>query len=114
NLAGTYALGKDIDATGGAMAPLGNISPTQFTGILDGLNHTISNVIIAPNVGTTNVGLFGVIGAAGIVRNLNIDHATITADPNTTGPGQFVGVLAGTNAGLVSNVTITNSTVSNG
>jgi filamentous hemagglutinin family protein len=114
NLAGTYALSKDINATGGAMAPLGNISPTQFTGTLEGLGHTISNVIIAPNVGTTNVGLFGVIGFGGVVKNLNIDHATITADPATTGPGQFVGVLAGTNAGFVSNVHVTNSTVSNG
>ena len=114
NLAGTYALGRDIDASGGPISPLGNISPTQFTGILDGFggigsNRTISNLTIAPNSGTTNVGLFGVIGAGGMVRNLNIDNASVTADPKTPPPGQFVGVLAGSNAGSISNVTITNS-----
>ena len=49
NLAGTYALGKDIDALSVSnFTPLGN-----FTGILDGhgglgTNHTISNLTIAP------------------------------------------------------------------
>jgi filamentous hemagglutinin family protein len=119
NLAGTYALGKDINATGGAMAPLGNISPTQFTGTLDGFggfgpNRTISNVTIAPTSGTTNVGLFGVIGATGVVRNLNIANASITADPNTPPPGQFIGVVAGTNAGTISNVSVLSGSVSNG
>ena len=122
NLAGTYALGKNIDASGAAMAPLGNISPTQFTGILDGYGgiggagnfRTISNMTIAPTSGTTNVGLFGVIGATGVVRNLIITNASITADPNTPPPGQFIGVVAGANAGTINNVLVTNSSVSNG
>jgi filamentous hemagglutinin family protein len=117
NLAGTYALGANIDASSIAnFTPLGNISPTQFTGILDGfggidVNRTISNLAIAPTSGQTGVGLFGVIGAGGIVRNLNIDSASVTADPLVVGPGQFVGVLAGQNAGSISGVTITNSTI---
>jgi hypothetical protein len=35
----------------------------------------------------------------------------VTANPNAPAPGQFVGMLAGQNAGLISNVTVTNSTV---
>ena len=118
NLAGTYALGKDINAISiPNFAPLGNISPTQFTGILDGTNlaggrYTISNLTIAPTSGTTNVGLFGVIAATGIVRNLNITGASVTADPNTSGPGQFVGVLAGANAGTISNVSVSGTLTS--
>jgi filamentous hemagglutinin family protein len=117
NLAGNYALSKDINA--GSIpnfVPIGNTSP-NFTGIFDGQNHTISNLHIAPvnpvNFGIS-VGMFSTIGATGVVKNLTIDQATVTANPNATGPGQFVGVLAGTNAGLVSNVNVTNSTVSHG
>ena len=115
NLAGNYALGRDIDATGGPFTPLGT-----FTGIFDGsgglgFNHTISNLTIAPtnpvNVGI-GVGLFSAIGFGGTVKNMNFDHASITANPNATGPGQFLGVLAGTNAGTISDVNVTNSTVS--
>ena len=110
NLAGTYALGSDIEAGGVPITPLGNISPTQFTGILDGFggigsNRTISNLTIAPTSGTTNVGLFGVIGAGGMVRNLNIDNASVTADPKTPPPGQFVGVVAGIKRRADHNVT---------
>jgi mucin-19 len=123
NLAGTYALGRDIDASGAPINPLGNISPVRFTGILDGAKldgtrYTISNLTVAPHTGTTNVGLFGVIGAGGVVRNLIISNASVTADPTTPPPGQFVGVLAGENAGTVTNVsvagTITNGTAQNG
>src|SRR6185503_14012262 len=78
-----------------------------FTGKFDGLGNTITNLTVAPvNPGITNVGMFGVIGATGVVNNLNIANATITANPNAPAPGQFVGVLAGTNAGLVDTVTV--------
>ena len=82
-----------------------------------GTNYTISNLTIAPTTPSrvgVGVGLFSTIGATGVVRNLIIDNATVTANPNVTGPGQFVGVLAGSNGGLVSNVTVTDSTVSHG
>ena len=57
--------------------------------------------------------MFGAIGAGGIVRNLNITNASVTANPNVPPPGQFVGVLAGTNGGTIVNVTVS-GTVSNG
>ena len=66
----------------------------------------------------TNVGLFGVIGATGHVSNLTLTNASITANPNAPPPGQFVGIVAGANAGTISNVgvtgTVTNGSVQNG
>jgi len=110
NLGGTYALGKDINADN--MAPIGSAG-SPFTGLFDGQGHTISNAVIAPiATGVNNIGLFGAIGTAGTVRNLNLTGFQVSANPNVTGPGQFVGVLAGQNAGTIGNVNVTNSTVS--
>ncbi len=109
NLAGTYALGRDINADN--MAPIGSTS-TPFTGLLDGQGHTITNAIIAPTgSGDNNIGLFAAIGTGGTVRNLTLDNFHVTANPNVEGPGQFIGVLAGSNAGTIDNVHVTNSTV---
>jgi filamentous hemagglutinin family protein len=114
NLAGNYALGRDIDAiTIPNFTPIG-YPGGQYTGRFDGLGHTISNLTIAPVAPAAfgvSIGLFSTIGATGHVNNLIIDNATVMANPNVTGPGQFVGVLAGTNGGTVSNVHVTNSTV---
>ncbi len=103
NPGGTYALGRNIDA--GSIA---NFTPIQnFTGLLDGQGQTIANVTIASTA--ENVGLFGSIGGAGVVRNLNL------ADVTVSGLGsQFVGTLAGTNAGTISNVSATDVAVSVG
>jgi filamentous hemagglutinin family protein len=108
-LGGTYALGRDINADN--MAPIGSAG-SPFTGLLDGQNHIISNAVIAPTAsGVDNIGLFGTIGPTGTVRNLTLDQFQVSANPNVTGPGQFIGVLAGQNAGTISNVQVTNSTV---
>ena len=121
NLAGTYALGKDIDAASiPNFAPIGSVS-SRFTGILDGngglgLNYSISNLTIAPTAPSAtsiSIGMFGSIGATGHVQNLTITNASVTANPNVTGPGQFIGILAGSNGGTISNVTV-DGTVSGG
>jgi hypothetical protein len=76
--------------------------------VLDGQGHTISNLTIAPNdFSTNNIGLFATIGPSGIVRNLTLDQVSVTANRSVKG-GQFVGTLAGQNAGLISNVLVTN------
>src|SRR6266545_3716634 len=103
NVGATYALGRNIDA--GSIA---NFTPIQnFAGLLDGQGQTIANVTIASTA--QNVGLFGSIGSAGVVRNLNL------ADVTVSGLGsQFVGTLAGTNAGTISNVSASDVAVSVG
>ncbi|WP_116137219.1 filamentous hemagglutinin N-terminal domain-containing protein [Trinickia diaoshuihuensis] len=77
DLAGNYALGRDIAFNGGYINQLAGAAP--FTGQFDGLGHTIDGVQIAVDDGGTYFGragaLFGVIGAAGVVRNVGITNS---------------------------------------
>src|SRR5438445_1978465 len=118
NLSGTYALGRDI--TAGNMTPIGTVS-TPFIGTLAGQNYTISNAIItATGNQDNNIGLFAAIGrvstvdnlgnvltTVGNVRNLNLTNFQVSANANVTLAGQFIGTLAGSNAGTITNVTAT-------
>jgi len=103
NVGGTYALGRNIDA--GSIA---NFAPIpNFTGLFDGQGQTIANLMISSTA--QNVGLFGSIGSTGEVRNLNLIGVTASGLDS-----QFVGILAGTNAGTLSNVSATDVAVSVG
>ncbi|MGZ3291885.1 MAG: S8 family serine peptidase, partial [Xanthobacteraceae bacterium] len=103
NTSGTYALGRDINA--GSIA---NFAPIpNFTGLFDGQGQIIVNLTIASTA--QNVGLFGSIGSTGVVRNLNLIDVTASGLNS-----QFVGALAGTNAGTISNVSASNVAVSVG
>ena len=108
NLSANYALSKDIYAAGMSFTPIGPV----FNGQFDGLSHTISNLTVAPTTRDVfNIGLFGAIGPNGAVRNLTFDHASAAANSTAAGSLQFVGILAGTNNGLITNVNTTNSSV---
>ena len=100
NPGGTYALGRDIKNVNNSIA---NFSPIpNFTGLFDGQNLTVSNVTINAPSDSKSVGLFDTIDRTGIVRNLNLTDVTVNGLNS-----QFVGTLAGTNAGTVSNVSVT-------
>ena len=108
-LGGTYALGKNIDATGFVSAGSG----TTLTGTLDGngglgTNYTISNLTLSSN--QSPVGLFGFIGTSGTVRNLNMANVSLTA----TGNLLFMGPLAGENDGTISNVQVLSGAINGG
>jgi filamentous hemagglutinin family protein len=115
NMSGTYALGRDINATGfrGFTG-----SGVTFNGVLDGngglgVISTISNLtLIAPdnNGNGSSYGLFPFIGAAGIVRNLNLANVSISAGDDL----QFLGTLTGDNSGKISNVSVLSGTVNGG
>ena len=93
---GIYALGTNIDASGIAnFSPIGN-SESSFVGILNGQGYTISNLTI--NSTAQYVGLFGYIGANGVVSNLGVTNANIVA--SGTGGAQ-VGSIAGFNSGTI-------------
>jgi hypothetical protein len=103
NLAGNYALGRDIDASatagwnsGAGFVPIGN-AVTPFTGKLYGVAQTITNLRINRPT-TDHVGLFGQIDASGEVSNVVFDGAHITGQ-------EHVGTLAGINHGLVTFIT---------
>lgn len=95
NLSGNYALGTNIDATAATnFTPLG-----IFSGQLNGLNHSISNLTINQST-LGRVGLFSELGMGAAVSNLTLANVNITG--NT-----WVGALAGLNSGRVSNVHVT-------
>ncbi|MFA5371943.1 MAG: MBG domain-containing protein [Sideroxydans sp.] len=117
NLAGNYALGTNIDATGTALwnsdglggyfgfVPVGN-SVSNFTGKLDGMGHAITGLTINTPFGT-NVGLFGYMANAS-VTNLNLINTSVTGQ-------DWVGSLAGVMInGSVSNVTAGGSLTASG
>ncbi|MDE7442764.1 MAG: hypothetical protein K2M65_01220, partial [Muribaculaceae bacterium] len=64
-----FKVTKDIDATGVAFEPIATMA--EFKGIFDGNNKTISNIKITTAVDGT--GLFGRVGAGGVIKNLTID-----------------------------------------
>ena len=105
NLAGTYALGRDIDASataswngGAGFSPIGNFS-TQFTGSFDGQGRVISNLAI--NLPSTNhVGLFGYAGAGAALSNVSLQAATVAGAAR-------VGILVGLSRGTISNASAT-------
>jgi filamentous hemagglutinin family protein len=106
NLAGSYALGKNLDMTGVVgYTPIGS-NATPFAGQFDGLNREISNLTInSPAV--SQVGLFGVIGVAGVVKNLGLTNVAINGDAS-------VGALAGVNHGSIFNTYVSGGTVTGG
>jgi hypothetical protein len=99
NLAGTYALGRDIDASataswngGAGFTPLGDYV-TTFTGLFDGQNHTVSGLVIN-RPSTDYVGLFSYLDSSSMVRNVGLLGGSVTGR-------DLVGALAGTNLGVV-------------
>ena len=98
NLAGAYALGKDIDAgasaawnSGAGFAPIG--SSGKFSGKFNGDGHTISNLYIhRPSQGY--VGLFGEL--TGTVKNVGLVNMSVSGN-------MYTGALVGLNYGSISN-----------
>ena len=90
-----FVLTSDLDANDLASdqwMPVGRLD-LPFTGLLDGQDHRISNLIHdAPT--QSWIGLFGVVGEAGVVRNVRIEGFDLQAR-------DAIGSLAGLNLGLI-------------
>ncbi len=101
NLAGNYALGKDLSSKG-FFTPIGLGSTTGFTGQFDGFGHTIDGISVYTIEASDSppLGTFSTIGASGVVRNVNLTNA------NASTGGTLAGLLAGTSAGLIANVSV--------
>ena len=103
NLNGHYALGsnQNIGLTLDnlyAYQPIGS-NTTPFNGIFEGLGNTIKDYNIS--LSTNYVGLFGVIGSSGVVRDINLNATT---DKTFGMQGlNFVGGIAGKNLGSIIN-----------
>jgi filamentous hemagglutinin family protein len=101
SLSDNYVLGGDIDAATAStwnskagFSPIGD-STSFFTGIFDGLGHTISNLPIKLPL-ASNVGLFGYVDVNAQIRNLGLIGGSVSGST-------YVGGLAGQNYGTVSN-----------
>ena len=132
NLAGSYVLANDIDASvtatwnsyTGFVSLGGNGDNTRyFTGIMDGLGHAISALSINRPL-FNNIGLFGYVSNASI-QNIGLSNANIKgntfvgmlvgradtgsiinnsyASGSVSGAYQFAGGLVGLNRGSISN-----------
>jgi filamentous hemagglutinin family protein len=95
NLSGFYVLGTDIDASatsgwnsGAGFAPLGS-SSAPFTGVFDGLNHTITALTIN-RPSHPFVGLFS--DNSGTIRNIGLSGGSVAGSVD-------VGALVGYNTG---------------
>jgi len=120
-----FKLTADLDLTGVAMMPIGNLA-TPFSGTFDGDDRTIANLTIdLPAI--SSVGLFGyVFGVDPGIFNLGLINPNITGDNRvgalagqqssfkgtlsgcyaeggTVNGDLFVGGLVGSNAGAISN-----------
>ena len=78
--------------------PIGRSDSAAFTAIFDGNGHTISNLYI--NSSANYVGLFGYTDVGSEIRNLGLEHGSVT----TTGVSQgiYTGGLVGRNQGSIS------------
>jgi Divergent InlB B-repeat domain/The GLUG motif len=104
DLAGYYMLMNDLDANtpgyaemasdtanqGKGWQPIGTYDE-QFTGTFNGQGHQIRDLFI-DRTGEDTIGLFGRVGQGGIIEDVGVVHASVTA---TAG----VGGLAGFNEG---------------
>ena len=99
-LGNNYALGANIDASAtnglsfrGSFTPIGTAA-TQFSGIFQGLGHTISNLTV--NSLSTDLGLFGNTATSAVIQNIGLVGEVING-------GTTSGGLVGSNNGLISN-----------
>ena len=88
-------LTADIIAEGTDWTPIGNDSK-RFIGTFDGDGHTITGLSTESNAGLSYVGLFGCIGAGGVVQHVGLNGGSIKGNNN-------VGAVAGENWGKIVN-----------
>lgn len=111
DLAGNYALGRDIDASrtsDGSYVPLAGGS-TPFTGQFDGRGHTIT-ALTMQGIGSQSMGMFGTIGSNAVVHDLNVNgNVAMGLDPQDGWEDAIEGILAGVNQGSVLRVNTSGS-----
>jgi len=102
-----YVLGSNI-LISEVWTPISN-----FNGVLNGYNsstgefYKISGLKLY-NMGSENIGLFGQIGLAGAVLNLEVEVTYVTLEASTLSftSDVNVGVIAGKNSGLIMNCSV--------
>ncbi|WP_159907946.1 two-partner secretion domain-containing protein [Caballeronia humi] len=112
DMAGNYALGRDFGSGSPktVIDPIGGATHTAFTGQFDGQHRVLTSFQMNgygqnQKASDAFTGLFAEIGAGGVVRNLRMDgsEALTVSTP--------VGLIAGRNAGTISNVAVSTGSV---
>ncbi len=105
-----FKLTGDIDLTGCPLNMIGSDNPVNgFVGEFDGQGFKLSNMTI--NAPTTNhVGLFRSINESSVIKNLQIENASVIGQKNV---GALLGLWAGYSAEKtqLENISIVNSTI---
>jgi hypothetical protein len=98
NPSGSYALAESFEASGEGTFK-GSAIPTTFTGTFQGLGNTIYDLAVY-GIGTNqHTGLFGWVGSAGTIENLNLVRVSVI---DTKKGGVAAGAIAGENDGTLS------------
>lgn len=104
----TVKLVSDIDLANATWTPIGQTGATEFRGVFDGQNYTISNLNVDSSAQTGehySSGLFGWSEAGAQIKNVKIDGATIKGNHN-------VAVIVGyTYSDKITNCHVTNAVV---
>jgi len=112
NLSGKFVLGSDIDASATSgwsegFNPIGSLN-TDFTGIFDGLGHTVDHLAIN-RTSSDFVGLFGHTSLGASIRNLGLTNASVSGTGPFSGSNNYVGGLVGYNRGDIYNSYVSGS-----
>ncbi|MGG1947990.1 filamentous hemagglutinin N-terminal domain-containing protein [Trinickia sp. NRRL B-1857] len=111
DLTSNYALGGNIDAGGlggNIFIPIGT-TDTPFMGQFDGQGHTIDSLTVREVTGNA-VGLFRILGAGSVVRDLNLNgNVAVSGGPSDRTANE--GILAGVNNGTILRVKTSGSVV---
>ena len=100
-----YELSNDIDLSGVDWRPIGGGvansrlgSGAAYMGVFEGNGYVIRNMaIVSEQRRLDNVGLFGVLGVAGRIRNVGLSGASV----RVRNDGERAGTLAGENRGRI-------------
>ncbi len=96
---GKYALANNLDASGTSYieALVGSNSSPVFSGVFEGLGHTVTNLTITSS--ENNVGLFGSL--SGTISDIGMAGGAVSSS------GNVVGGLAGISYGSIANAYVT-------
>lgn len=94
-----FLMTADIDMDGAQFTPIAGNGLVEFNGIFDGGSRMIDNIYVEETV--DGVGLFGRVGASGVVKNLAIGGGSSISGKGSV--GALVGILAGTLQNCVNN-----------
>ncbi len=99
-----YELSNDLDLSGvewqplgGGVANRGNGAGDEYTGTFEGNGFVISGMRIVLGSRLDNVGLFGILGAGGMIRNTGLRDVEV----DLTDRSVVAGALAGINKGRI-------------